>query len=354
MSKLSKTLQPSCVSVGLDRLSNMATDHDVLSQLDAVLQNAEPHTNPWVGDEFFPDLDLARRLLEIPIKAGGAEKQQSGRLAKSLDAWIAHELRRAGFPKGSVWPRMERPRILPADLDPADLAITAAEDRLWEFEQVLAKYQQQAQAAGLKRKAPSTRRLGPALRRIREDLPGKSHASILGRFYVKQVDVVVSSWERGPDVLVSGKTQLSSYLKNKNNRYEEAVGEGKNLRDRYPLASMGFAYLVRSNIGKEQGAFSYLRNQLARLRKPDGFFDATMLLVLDWDDDEKVLGPLDDPTDNLTAPRFFADLVNAVLDYTPVGVHQAIREMKEGEPDGGAPPPDEGVSPEEAAAHDAD
>jgi hypothetical protein len=117
---------------------------------------------------------------------------------------------------------------------------------------------------------------------------------------------------------------------------------------------MGFAYLVRSNIGKEQGAFSYLRNQLARLRKPDGFFDATMLLVLDWDDDEKGLGPLDDPTDNLTAPRFFADLVNAVLDYTPVGVHQAIREMKEGEPDGGAPPPDEGISPEEAAAHDAD
>ena len=155
-------------------------------------------------------------------------------------------------------------------------------------------------------------------------------------------------------MLVSGKTQLSSYLKNKNNRYEEAVGEGKNLRDRHPLASMGFAYLVRSNIYEETGAFEYLRNQLARLRKPDGFFDATMLLVLDWDNKTKALNPIRDPTPSLTAPRFFSDLVNAVLEYTPVGVHQGIREMKEGEPEGGAPPPDEGVPPEEAAAHDAD
>jgi hypothetical protein len=332
----------------------VATDYDVLSQLDAVLQDTDLAANPWKGDEFVPDMDIARRLLEIPIKAGGAEKQQSGRLAKSLDAWVAHELRRAGFPKGSVWPRIERPRILPADLANAEAAITAAEERLWEFEGALLKYQQQAQAKGLKRNAPSLRRVAPALRKIRKDLPGKGHAAILGRFYVKQVDVVVSSWERGPDVLVSGKTQLSSYLKNKNNRYEEAVGEGKNLRDRYPLASMGFAYLVRSNIGKEEGAFAYLRNQLARLRKPDGFFDATMLLVLDWEDEEKILGPIEDPTDNLTAPRFFSDLINAVLEYTPVGVHQAIREMKEGEPPGGAPPPDEGVSPEEAAAHDAE
>lgn len=332
----------------------MATDYDVLSQLDIILQEADLLANPWHGDEFVPDMDIARQLLEVPIKAGGAEKQQSGRLAKSLDAWVAHELRRAGFPSGSVWPRTERPRILPADLNPAGAAIDRAEERLWEFEQALQKYQHRAEKMGLKDRAPSLHRLGPALRKIRKELPGKSHAAILGRFYVKQVDVVVSSWERGPDVLVSGKTQLSSYLKNKNNRYEEAVGEGKNLRDRYPLASMGFAYLVRSNIAQEGGAFEYLRNQLARLRKPDGFFDATMLLMLDWDDDEKILGPVQDPTHTLTAQQFFADLINAVLEYTPVGVHQAVRERKEGEPMGGAPTADEGVSPEEAAAHDAD
>jgi hypothetical protein len=117
---------------------------------------------------------------------------------------------------------------------------------------------------------------------------------------------------------------------------------------------MGFAYLVRSDIFEEAGAFEYLRNQLVRLRKPDGFFDATMLLALDWDDQTKTLNPIQDPTGNLTAPQFFEDLINAVLSYTPVGVHQSIRELKEGEPVGGSPPPDEGVSPEEAAAHDAE
>jgi hypothetical protein len=332
----------------------MASDSDVLSELDAVLREGDLSRNPWVGSDFVPDLDLARRLLEIPIKAGGAEKQQSGRVAKSLDAWIAHELRRAGFPAGSVWPRPEQPRILPADLDPASDAIADAEARLAEFEESLARYETDARRKGLKRKAPSLRRVRPAIRKVREELPGSGKATILGRFYVKQVDVVVSSWEHGPDVLVSGKTQLSSYLKNRNNRYEEAVGEGKNLRDRHPLASMGFAHLVRSNIYGETGAFEYLRNQLARLRKPHGFFDATMLLVLDWDDDARVLRPIEDPTPTLTAPRFFADLVNAVLEYSPVGVHQDVREMKEGEPAGGTPPPDQGLTAEEAAAHDAD
>jgi hypothetical protein len=332
----------------------MASDADVLSDLDAILQAGDSSENPWAAGEFIPDMDMARMLLQVPIKAGGAEKQQSGRVAKSLDAWIAFELRRAGFPAGSVWPRAEQPRILPADLDPTVEAIAEAEERLSEFGRRLSAFASAAAKSGFKKKPPSLHRVKPSLRRVREELPGSANATILGRFYVKQVDVVVSSWEHGPDILVSGKTQLSSYLKNRNNRYEEAVGEGKNLRDRHPFAAMGFAHLVRSNIYEEEGAFEYLRNQLARLRKPEGFFDATMLLVLDWDDSTKQLNPIRDPTPTLTAPRFFADLVDAVLSYSPVGVHQTVRETKEGEPIGGAPPPDEGEMAEEAAAHDAD
>jgi len=331
----------------------MPSESVVLSKLDEVLAAADVTKKPWEKDEFIPNMDLARRLLEIPIKAGGAEEQQTGRVAKSLDAWIAFELRRAGFPLSAVWPRSEEPRVLPADLDPVVDKIDLALERLAQFEARLQKYEEEARAKGLKKPAPKLHELRPAIRRIGEALPGSTNATILGRFYAKQVDVVVSSWQRGPDVIISGKTQLSSYLKNMNNRYEEAVGEGKNLRDRYPLASMGFAHLVRSDIFDEEGAFEYLRNQLVRLRQPDGFFDATMLLVLDWDDKTKTLNPIQDPTRNLTATRFFTDIVNALLKYTPVGVHQNVREMKEGEPIGGPPTLDEGVSPEEAAAHDA-
>ena len=214
----------------------------LLSALDEILADADTSESPWDGDEFHPDMDLARRLLAVPIKAGGAEKQQSGRVAKSLDAWIAHELRRAGFPEGAVWPRGTQPRVLPADLDPVDAAITKAAQRVADFKGRYEGYTKAAQKKGVKDKPPSLYLVEPAIRQIRDALPGSVNATILGRFYVKQVDVVVSTWQRGPDVLVSGKTQLSSYLNNKNNRYEEAVGEAKNLRDRYPLASMGFVY----------------------------------------------------------------------------------------------------------------
>ncbi|HEY8722264.1 MAG TPA: hypothetical protein VIL92_00220 [Gaiellaceae bacterium] len=186
-----------------------------------------------------------------------------------------------------------------------------------------------------------------AVMRLPRLLPGHADANVLGRFYVKQVDVLVSAWQRGPDVLVSSKTMLSSYLKNKNNRYEEAVGEATNLRGRYPMAGMGYAYLVRDNIYAEGGAYAFIRNLLVRLRKPDGAFDATMLLVADWDDETRTLNAVEDPADELSASRFFADILNAVMNNTPVDIHQELRLRKQGEPEGGLPPTPDDVVPDE-------
>ncbi len=178
---------------------------------------------------------------------------------------------------------------------------------------------------------------------------GSSETNVLGRFYKKQVDaVVLSDWLRGPDALISGKTQFSSYLNNKNNRYEEAIGEAHNLRDRYPLAAMGFAYLVRSNVF-EGGAFELLRDLLVRLRRPDGPFDATVLLVADWDNETLNLNSVEDPAPTLALPRFFEDLLHAVMSYTPVDVNQRVRARKLGEPEGGFPPSEDGT--DESASH---
>jgi hypothetical protein len=332
----------------------MTSGDDVLSALDPILAQESLSQSPWLGEEFQPKMDLARKLLAVPIAAGGAEKQQSGRVAKALDAWVAHELRRAGFPENSVWPRRSQPRVQPSDLEPANKAVDMALSKLAKFQERLGRYETAAEKKGLTKKAPQLHEVAPAIRNIASALPGSANASILGRFYVKQVDVVVSSWQRGPDVLISGKTQLSSYLNNMNNRYEEAVGEGKNLRDRHPYSAMGFAHVVRSNIFEEHGAFDYLQNLLARLRKPDGFFDATMLLVLEWDDTTRTLEPIHDRTEHLTPSRFFKDLLTAVLAYTPVGVHQEVRYLKEGEPPGGLADLDELEAADEAAEHDAD
>jgi len=307
---------------------------DVLAEVDHVLRDADPGVAPWrkpvnAADEhareYVPDYATLKALLAVPIEQGHAQSQQSGRVAKSLDAYIAYELRRAGFNEADVFPRARQPRVLSPDFAKTEQAIH-------DLLRALADHEAKAG----ERLKPATVR--SAIARLARTVPGISETNVLGRFYKKQVDaVVLSDWLRGPDVLVSGKTQFSSYLNNKNNRYEEAIGEAHNLRDRYPLAAMGFAYVVRSNVF-EGGAFELLRDLLARLRRPDGPFDATVLLVADWDDDTLRLLTVEDPAPALVLPRFFEDLLNAVMSNTPVDVHQGIRTLKLGEPPGGFPP----------------
>lgn len=308
---------------------------DVFAELDHVLRAAEvsPPWRPPAGvpeddaSEYVPDYGTLHELLAIPIAQGHANTQQSGRVAKSLDAYVAHELRRAGFAATDVFPRPWQPRVLSPEIAPLEQALDDLMSALADHEA----------AAGRLRPAALRR----AIVRVRKTIPGLSAANVLGRFYKKQVDaMVLSDWLRGPDVLVSGKTMFSSYLNNKNNRYEEAIGEAHNLRDRYPLAAMGFAYLVRSNV-YERGAFELLRDLLARLRRPDGPFDATVLLVADWDDDTLELRSVEDPASTLALPRFFEDLLDAVMTGTPVDVHQEVRARKLGVPLGGFPPADD-------------
>ena len=316
---------------------------DVLAELDHILAVADTATTPWhqpvpaaSPDQriYVPDYQTLHDLLAVPIGQGHATSQQSGRVAKSLDAYVAHELRRAGFAEAAVFPRRRQPRVFAAEFAEVERNVQALLSALADHE---------AQGGG--RLKPAAIR--SAIARLARSMPGAADANILGRFYVKQVDVVVSDWRRGPDVLVSGKSQFSSYLNNKNNRYEEAIGEAHNLRDRYPMAAMGYAYIVRNNVF-DGGAFELLRDLLVRLRRPDGPFDATVLLVADWDDATLALSRVEDPAPALALPRFFEDLLNAVMTYTPVDIHQEVRLRKLGEPPGGMPPVEESVEPESA------
>jgi hypothetical protein len=306
---------------------------DVLAEIDHVLRGATPGVEPWckpaggVESErvYVPDYTTLREVLAVPIEQGHAESQQSGRVAKSLDAYVAYELRRAGFDPSAVFPRAKQPRVVSPDF-------AETEEAIQDVLRALADHESES---GSRLKPAALR---SSIARLAKTVPGRSETNVLGRFYRKQVDaVVLADWLRGPDILVSGKTQFSSYLNNKNNRYEEAIGEAHNLRDRYPLASMGFAYLVRSNVF-ERGAFELLRDLLVRLRRPDGPFDATVLLVADWDDATKTLASIEDPAEALALPRFFENLIDATLTSTPVDVHQNVRAVKLGEPPGGFPP----------------
>ena len=135
---------------------------------------------------------------------------ESGSFAGGIDAWVASEFRRAGFNADEVWPRATRPRVLPRDL------------------------------VVLLDKLPAAP--GAELSRRLANLPAGApvDARVLGRAYEKQVDVVIARWDRGPELLVSTKAQLSSFGKNLPNRFEEAYGDAGNLRGRYPLAAVGY------------------------------------------------------------------------------------------------------------------
>lgn len=48
---------------------------------------------------------------------------------------------------------------------------------------------------------------------------------VLGRAYEKQVDVVIARWDRGPELLISTKAQLSSFGRNLPNRHARPLME---------------------------------------------------------------------------------------------------------------------------------
>lgn len=392
-----------------DVLAEFESLIDAAEEADAGARGQDPTSSPWRRDadevlDYEPNTDLLEALLSGPKSEDAST--QSGRLAKAFDAWMSYELRRAQFHPSEVWPRNRSPRVSSKEIDAlqekvdklvewvdirnqkADLkaqrlenrgdpqAVAAAAKRLQRAHtkaeraherRQLAHQKKTAEAIAEGKEAPPPPEplvlpqraqaqddllpgLRAAIQGVTKAMPNINATNVLGRFYIKQVDVVVGSWDRGPDVLISGKTMFSSFAKNTKNRYEETLGEASNLRDRYPLAAMGYAFLVSDDIFKEAGAYARLQDLLMRTRKPYGPYDATMLLIATWnptDNRLRLSDPLtypdpavsqQKPPVDLSASRFFTDLLNTTIMNTPVGIHEQVRELRNGAPvPGGAP-----------------
>lgn len=305
--------------------------------------------NPWMTDRdgqvrYVPDLDTLSVLLGIPLYLKAVT--QSGVPALALDVWLSHELRRAGFDPDAVWPRPVAPRIIPASV------------------------------IKLLRQLPLKERRALADRiNGRAAIPGvtTSGANILGKNYIKQVDVVISDWASGPQLLISTKRMDSSYGKNAPNRIEESYGDAKNLRLRHPLAALGFVFGLRSDIlEKEPLTAEWLFDLLAKLGREDDAYDATCLILMEYADAVSVAdsgeeapaaivaepgpvvnGPskdgeeaavsradaeqavrnlpkvkLIDAPPELSPARFLRLIVNRVLDATPVTMHKEARQRR--------------------------
>ncbi len=282
----------------------MADKEDVFDSFDRVFAK-RADTNPWHpnaeddGPLYVPDYGLLEDLISIPVGEGQASG--TGRLAKAIDAWVAYELRRCGFPPDEVWPRPQKPRVLPREVG---LLID-----------------------GL----PKGLRNAVREQLLRNKAVAPSDARVLGRAYVKQIDVLVAQWSRGPELLVSTKSMVSSFRNNLPNRFEESYGDAKNLKGRYPLAAMGFLFVLRSTVLDEPGTFERAVDMLRKLSDEPDVYDATGVVLAEWSDDpfDGVRLRQDAVPSDLGAGNFIATLVERVLERTPVEMHVGVRERRE-------------------------
>jgi len=291
------------------------------------LANSEASfANPWRhdGEELRYSIDekTLTRLLGVPLLLGSVS--QSGLLAKPLDVWVAHELRRAGFDPDAIWPRENPPRVLAA---PVAKLIASLPKPLQESMQ----------------------------QRIYKDdaISGVSgaNADVLGKLYQKQVDAGMSRWQTGPEVLVSTKRMDSSFGNNAKNRAEESYGDAKNLRLRYPLAALGFVFAVRSTIlDGSARSYTQLVDVVTKLGQEEDAYHSTSLLVIEYADSDVIVDPPDTSSphgldvaitelpdfnlrwdvmqEHLRPDTFMAKIINRVLDVTPNDYHVEARRRR--------------------------
>lgn len=238
------------------------------------------------------ELPLLERLLSKSAKDG--DSAQSGGLAKALDMWIAEELRAAGFDNEAVWPRLHIPRVL----DPSVLRFIGSLN------------------------AKTAEECCKALPRY-----ASSNANILGSAYRKQVDVGLSSWMTGPEILISTKTMGSSFGKNLANRFEEAYGDAKNLKGRHPLATLGFFFLVNSDIVLEPKNYTKAVSMLDKLQMEDEAYDVVCLMLADFDQigRVRVSEANDSVPAHLSVHHFFSEVVSLTLLRASLDAHDLVR-----------------------------
>lgn len=230
------------------------------------------YTNPWFranGGEvvYRPDFVTLRQLLGVPLLLKA--NSRSGVPALALDVWAAYELRRAGFTPDLVWPRAAPPRILPSTLVAMRELATRSQRKV--LDEMLASGKTYKNETG-------------------------ANANILGKNYVKQVDVVMSAWNTGPEIMISTKRMDSSFGNNAANRVEESYGDAKNLRSRHPQAALGFIYGLRSTAlsGQHLATAEWIIDLLGKLGREDDAYDAVALLIPDWVEDDSSATEVED------------------------------------------------------------
>jgi len=90
----------------------------------------------------------------------------------------------------------------------------------------------------------------------------KKEATIFGSHKPKNVDVSIIDPENGPLLMVGIRSQMSSIANNALTYYEGIIGECISLQDRFPMAVVGYVYLMPVRpikVGKEHETIHHSR-----------------------------------------------------------------------------------------------
>lgn len=127
-------------------------------------------------------------------------------------------------------------------------------------------------------------------------------ATIFGSHKPKDVDISVVDPENGPLMMVGIRSQMSSIGKNALTYYEGIIGECISLQDRFPLATIGYVYLMPLRPikeGKEKevvphSRYAQMYQAIAGRRGQDysskrGIYDQFAYMVVDFKPDPPTL-----------------------------------------------------------------
>lgn len=291
-----------------------------------------PTSGGWTVGGFRPDLDLLGRMLALT----DPRRIREGSVPTGLDFWVAATLRQARI--HNVIPQASEPFHV------GRLAFDASShiDDLRRAANILAQLQTQLGTRLTREESRTLRQtvstLSSKISSLRE-LVRRSATSVLGESRKKQVDVFIADWDRGLELLISTKTVALAtdpreLVKNLPNRWEEFDGDLKNLRGRFPLAVIGALVMVPATAIR--GPLQAFVDMMVKLTASDrpwvNAYDATSIIVVDWenrsDDTVPVLNPTLGPDQlpgSLQPDAFFNEILRRLLERTPIDNHVDAR-----------------------------
>jgi hypothetical protein len=129
---------------------------------------------------------------------------------------------------------------------------------------------------------------------------------VLGGYYAKEVDVVLTADHSGPLMGISLKSIMRSISNNVNNRWEETVGDAANLHSRFPMLALGYLMIV-----------PYAGYQDSATKKLEYIIDSYGVPTALARNLERKLRSLQGRDDSTDLPSYFEEVALCVLDMDP-------------------------------------